>query len=75
MFLADSPGEQLHSHTDELDNVIGSLIDIGSSRSDQAEVPNSTADLILCQPHHLNMERPTQVWRGKNIDIHYKFQQ
>ena len=61
MFLADSPGEQLDGDTDELDDVIGSLIDVGSSRSDHTQVPDSTADLVLCQPHHLNMERPTQV--------------
>ena len=63
MFLADSPCEQLHSHTDELNNVIGSLIDIGPSWSDQAKIPHSTTYLILCQSHHLNTEGPTQVWR------------
>lgn len=61
MFLADSPGEQLDGDTDELDDVIGSLVDVGSCGSDQTQIPNSTADLVLSQPHHLNMERPTQV--------------
>ena len=74
MFLTDSPGEQLHGHTDELNNVIGSLIDIGSCGCDQTQVLNSIADLVLCQPHHLNMEWPTQVGRKtyyivKNLQI------
>ena len=61
MILTDSPCEQLHCDTDELDDVVGSLIDIGPSWSDQAKIPHSITDLVLCQLHHLNTERPTQI--------------